>query len=224
MKISAILYAIVILAFFMPFFMVSCEKTELLRINGIQLVTGGESELKMDNVFAGLGSENKEDSKSQKINRHPMAIIVLAIAIITIVLCLVLPNKLYFIPVLLSIAGIICLHLLKNSMLGLVAKADNSMGDAFDLTKVLRVTPLYGFWVADFAFIVAAVFSLLTGRRKMQEERAFAYQQNDMFSDPMAVSPEDYMPPTEYTENDSDVDALNEDEEATEEPEQNKEQ
>jgi len=220
MKISALFYAVVILAFFMPFFMVSCEKTELLRINGIQLVTGGESELKMDNVFSGLGGSNEEDSKSQKINRHPMAIIALVIAVIALILCLILPNKLYFVPTLLSIAGIICLHLLKNSMLGLVAKADVGM----DLTKFLRVSPLYGFWVADFAFIVGAVLALLTGRRKLQEDRAIAYAQNNDFADPMAFSAEDYTPDPEYTDSEADVDDIPEEEISTEEPEENKEQ
>lgn len=194
MKISAMFYAVVILAFFMPFFMVSCEKTELLRVNGIQLVIGGESELKMDNVFSGLGGNNDEESKSQKINRHPMAIMALVIAVLALILALVLPNKLYFVPILLSIGGIVCLHLLKGSMLSLVSKADVGM----DLTTFLRVSPLYGFWVADFAFIAGAVLALLAGRRKLLEEKSFAYAQSSDFADPMAVSAEDYMPTPEY--------------------------
>lgn len=200
MKISAVLYAVVIIAFFMPFFMVSCEKTELLTINGSQLVIGGESKLQMDNIFAGMGGDPKSEQKPQKISPHPMAILAIAIAVIALFASLFLPRKLYFIPILLSIGGVLCLHLLKNGMPALLTKADSGMGSAFDLTKILRISPLYGFWLADFAFLAAAVTSLFVGMKRQPEPMlAHEYSEN-AFSDPMAIQPEDYMPEPEYND------------------------
>lgn len=199
MKISAVLYAIVIIAFFMPFFMVSCEKTELLNINGIQLVTGGESKLQMDNVFEGMGKDPNSEQKPQKIQAQPMAIAAFVIAIIALLTSLLLRNKFYFIPVLLSIAGVLCLHLLKNGMMGVVSKADTGMG--FDIAQILKVYTRYGFWVADIAFLGAAVTALLAGIKKKPLQIQEPYFADAEFSDPMAILPEDYLPEPEYDDN-----------------------
>ncbi|PKN73151.1 MAG: hypothetical protein CVU50_03875 [Candidatus Cloacimonetes bacterium HGW-Cloacimonetes-3] len=204
MKISAVLYAVVIIAFFMPFFMVSCEQTELLTINGVQLVMGGESKLQMDNIFAGMGSEPKSEQKPQKISPHPMAILAIAIAVIALFASLFLPRKLYFIPLLLSIGGILSLHLLKNGMPALLNKADSGMGSAFDLTKILNIKTLYGFWLADVAFLAAAVTSLFAGMVKKPMPILSTVMDGNEFSDPMAIGQEDYIAEPEYISSDSD--------------------
>ncbi len=170
MKISALLYAVVIIAFFMPFFMVSCEKTELMTINGIQLVVGGESQLKIDNLFS--MKDSTEKPKPQKIKANPLAMAAIAFALIALIVALVLPRKLYFIPIVLSVGGVVCLHLLKSGMVAALAKSDTGLGSALDLTKILRVTPKYGFWLADIAFLGAAVSSLLAGLKLNRESQA----------------------------------------------------
>lgn len=199
MKISALLYAIVIISFFMPFFMVSCEKTELMTINGIQLVTGGESKLKMDNPFSGINGDPDKEQEPQKIKAHPYAIVAIAIAILAVLASLVLPKKLYFVPVILSIGGVVFLYLLKSGMVGLISKADSGMGSAFDLTKILKVHSLYGFWVAMAGFLGGAILTLILGLRNNEEIVVNTLLPIDTgFGDPMTILPEDYLTETEF--------------------------
>ena len=189
MKISAILYACVIIAFFMPFFMVSCEKTELMTIDGIQLVIGGESQLKIDNLFS--MKDSTEKPKPQKIKAHPLAMAAIALAAIALIVALLIPRKLYYIPIVLSVGGILCLHLLKNGMVAALAKSDTGLGSALDLTKILRVTPQYGFWMADVAFLGGAVSSLLTGLKLSKESQAELF----LTSDVLELSPDEAIAP-----------------------------
>ncbi|MDD2228520.1 MAG: hypothetical protein PHY48_03805 [Candidatus Cloacimonetes bacterium] len=204
MKISALMYAIVIISFFMPFFMVSCEKTELMTIKGIQLVTGGKSELKVDNLFAGMGDNSEKEQKPQKISAHPLAIIAIAVAVLALLSSFLLPRKMYFVPVIFSIMGVVFLYLLKGGMAAMLAKADTGMGSALDLSKMLRVSPLYGFWVANAAFLGGALISLFLGIKKKEEPLAIPLSADAEFIDPMAVLPEDYLPETEFTDTEVD--------------------
>ncbi len=168
MKISAVLYLIVILAFLMPFFVVSCQKTELITIKGITLVTGGEAKLSMNDMISGLNLDQGKKPDDQKIKAQPLAMASLAIAVIALILVLVLPRKLYVIPVLLSLAGIACLQILKAGMFDAMSFNDTGLDPTIDIKKVLSIKAKFGFWLANLSYllggIVAVVGSLWGGQ------------------------------------------------------------
>ncbi|MDD4310214.1 MAG: hypothetical protein PHO32_07520 [Candidatus Cloacimonetes bacterium] len=194
MKISAILYAIVIIAFFMPFFMVSCEKQELMTISGIQLVTGGEAPLNMKELMGATNAEDGQEEKKQKIEAQPTAIAAFVLAIIGIIVALMLPRKMYYIPVLISIVGIVCLHILKQGMLGALAKADTGMDPAFDMSKILTIHVKAGFWLADIAFLLGAIASLVLGIKREPEAVFTPFQSLEPTLNPDQDTTYDYNP------------------------------
>ncbi len=171
MKISAVLYAIVILAFFMPFFVVSCEKTELVSIKGIQLVTGGEAKIEIAEMLSAMGNKSKDDNQKQKIKAQPMAIAVFALAILTFIIVLVLPRKLYFLPVLLSLAGVLLLQILRGSMLNVLTQTDTGMNLGVDMSKMLSLQAKSGFWLANIALILGGVVCLISGLLNMNRNK-----------------------------------------------------
>jgi len=181
MKLSAILYAIVIVAFFMPFFVVSCEKTELVTLKGIQLVTGGEAEVEMAEMLSALGNKNKDNNQTQKIKAQPLAIAVFAFAIITFVFVLIFPRKLYYIPALLSLAGVFMLQILRSSMVGVLSKADTGMNIGMDISKMLTLHAKSGFWLANAALVLGGVTCLIYGVLGLAKEKN---------SIPLAANPE----------------------------------
>lgn len=160
MKISAVLYAIVIAAFFMPFFVVSCQKTELMKVSGIQLVTGADVKLSMGDMFSGMGKKADAEEQKQKINAQPMAGAALLIAVIALVLTLVLPRKLFIIPIIFSVAGVVCLQVLKSGMLGALSTADTGLDPSMDLSKILSIQAKLGFWLANVFFVMGGLLCL----------------------------------------------------------------
>lgn len=156
MKISALLYLIVILSFLMPFFVVSCQQTELITVKGITLVTGGEAKLAMGDMLEGLNLDQAKKPEDQKIKAQPLAIAALALAVLAIILVLLLPRNLYIIPALISVAGIICLQLLKGGMMDAMAMNSSGLDPSIDLSKVLSIKAKFGFWLANISFFLGA--------------------------------------------------------------------
>lgn len=164
MKISAIFYAIVILAFLMPFFVVSCDKTELASLKGIKLVTGGEIETSVADFLKGA---EKEDAKPENpsIKPQPYAILALVLAVVALVLVLVLPITLYLVPVIVSVLGIASLQFLNASIIKVLLSAKTGLDPSLDLSSIITIKAQTGFWLANVAFIVGGVFVIISGIR-----------------------------------------------------------
>ncbi|GAB1366127.1 hypothetical protein MASR1M36_09980 [Candidatus Cloacimonadaceae bacterium] len=172
MKVSSVFYLCAILAFFLPFFVVSCQQTELISVKGIQLVTGGEAKLAMGDMLSTLAEKASEADpanspvqkpEDQKIDPQPLAIAAFALAIIGLILVLVLPQNLYIIPALLSLAGIICLQVLSSGMMSNLSLKDTGLDPSMDISKFIAIKAKSGFWVANIAFFLGAVVAVFTG-------------------------------------------------------------
>jgi len=163
MKVSSVLYLIAALAFFMPFFVVSCQQTELIKIDGIKLVTGGEIKLPLNDVLRESIDKDTPPAEDKKIKPQPLAIAAFAIAILAIILVLVLPRSLYLIPALFSLAGIICLQLLKSGMLDAMSLDNSGLSPSIDLAKVLSLKAKFGFWLSNISFFLGGVVVVVAG-------------------------------------------------------------
>lgn len=161
MKLSVIGYAIVLIAFLLPFFVVSCQQTELFTMSGLKLVTGGEADYSLGDQLSDSTkiAPNMPDKKS--IPSQPLAIAIVAIAFLGIILALVLPRNAFYVPVLLSAAGIVCLFLLKGGILKAVASTDMGMKEGIDISKVFLVKTKIGFWLANLGFLAAALIAFI---------------------------------------------------------------
>jgi len=168
MKLSAIFYAIVILAFFMPFFLISCDKSEVASLSGVKLVTGGEVKLEVANVIKSyLGEGNKYENPV--IGIQLFAIVAFILAIAALIMALVLPLKMYPLPAYISILGVISLQLLNIEIPQMISSFSNFL-DAnlkWGSTISLKVQP--SFWIANIAFILGGISTLLTGIKKSSE-------------------------------------------------------
>jgi len=161
MKLSVIGYAIVLIAFLLPFFVVSCQQTELFTMSGLKLVTGGEADYSLGDQLSDSTkiAPNMPDKKS--IPSQPLAIAIVAIAFLGIILALVLPRNAFYVPVILSVAGIVCLFLLKGGILKAVASTDMGNKEGIDVSKVFLVKTKIGFWLANLGFLAAAVMAFI---------------------------------------------------------------
>ncbi|HNX02932.1 MAG TPA: hypothetical protein PLE33_08285 [Candidatus Cloacimonas sp.] len=167
MKLSAIFYAIVILAFFMPFFLISCDKSEVASLSGVKLVTGGEVKLDLANIFNGSSGEGKYENPA--IGIQLFAIVAFILAIAALIMALVLPLKMYPLPAYISILGVISLQLLNIEIPQMISSFSNFL-DAnlkWGSTISLKVQP--GFWIANIGFILGGISTLLTGIKKSSE-------------------------------------------------------
>lgn len=174
MKVSSVFYLCVIAAFFLPFFVVSCQQTELISVKGIQLVTGGEAKLAMGDMLSTLAEKASETDPTispvqkpddQKIDPQPMAIVAFALAIIGLILVLVLPPKLYLVPALISLAGIICLQVLSSGMMGNLSLKNTGLDPSMDISKFISIKAKSGFWIANIAFLLGAVVAVVSGMK-----------------------------------------------------------
>ena len=227
MKISAIFYAIVILAFLMPFFVVSCDKTEIASLSGVKLVTGGEVKISMPEILQDMQQEDtKLDNPS--MNAQPFAIITLILAVVALILVLALPVKMYLIPAIVSILGIISLQLLNANIMSVLSPSKTGLDPSIDLSSMMSIKAQSGFWLANIAFILGGVFTIILGM-KNQSKLTVSPQAGEEIS--AIVTPEENLSDWEPTEtetfseaDENEIISLEENETIEEEEEKEKEE
>jgi hypothetical protein len=168
MKISAIFYAIVILAFLMPFFVVSCDTTELASLKGIKLVTGGEVKITIPEIMQDMQQdENKINNPS--MSAQPFAIVAIVLAVAALILVLALPVKMYLLPAIVSILGIISLQLLNANIMSVLSSTKTGLDPSIDLSSIMSIKTQSGFWLANIAFILGGVFTIILGMKNQSK-------------------------------------------------------
>lgn len=161
MKLSVIGYAIVLIAFLLPFFVVSCQQTELFTLSGLKLVTGGEADYSLGDQLSDSTKIAQSMPAKKSIPSQPLAIAIVVVALLGIILVFVLPRDAFYVPISLSVAGIVCLFLLKGGILKAVASTDMGMKEGIDISKVFLVKTKIGFWLANLGFLTAAVLAFV---------------------------------------------------------------
>ena len=73
-----------------------------------------------------------------------------------------------------------------------LAKTDIGMGSSFDMGKILSIRAKMGFWVADLAFLAAAVSSLILGMKKDAATNYIPQYSADVFQDTDTIEPLEY--------------------------------
>jgi len=171
-KISGVFFAIVLLAFLLPFVVVKCGDTKLATFSGYKLVTGGKIETPaMDNMMKGLGNafdvadqaktqEEEKEAESQGVKPNAMVIIALLAAIVGLVTAFALDNKKYMAPLLAAVVGFIALLFIKAGMSGDMSGVDKQTAD------MIKVNLQFGYFLSLLAFIGAAVFAWMAGKNK----------------------------------------------------------
>ncbi|MDY0152073.1 MAG: hypothetical protein RBS43_07370 [Candidatus Cloacimonas sp.] len=177
MKISAVLYAIVIVAFFMPFFVVRCQQTELMTIKGVELVTGADVKLSMGDMLGGGAKKEGAEDQTQKVPAQPLAQAALLLAVVALILVLVLPKKLFIIPLLISVGGIVCLQLLNQGMLGALANSNTALDPSMDLSKFISIQTKLGYWLANVFFLLGGLVATGLALLKKDEDQYTSMQQ-----------------------------------------------
>ncbi len=182
MKISGIFFAIVIIAFLLPFMVVKCGDTKIASFSGFKLVTGGKVETPaMDNMMQGLGdafksagdlagteeAEETKEAKAEKVKPNFFAIIALLAAIVGLVTAFVMDQKKYILPLVMGVVGFIALLLIRSGL------SSSWAADSKELAGMIKVNLQFGYFLALLAFIGAAVFAWLAGKNKsaMVEQR-----------------------------------------------------
>lgn len=174
MKISGIFFAIVIIAFLLPFMVVKCGDTKLATFTGFKLVTGGEVKAPaMDNMMKGLGDafnmdnttqeaqEDEQEAKGEKVKPNAFAIIALLMAVIGLITALIMSQEKYIIPLVVAIVGFIAMLLIKSGVSG-----DMSAAGSKEVADMIKIKMQFGYFLALLAFIGAAVFAYLAGKNK----------------------------------------------------------
>ena len=168
MKLSAIFYGIVILAFFMPFFVVSCDQTEIASLSGVKLVTGGEVKLEVANLLKShLGEDKKYENSVIGIQLYALVAFILAIA--ALIMVLVLPQKMYPLPAYISILGVISLQFLNIEIQQLISSYSNYLSANLKWESILTTKVQPGLWLANIAFILGGIYTLVSGIKNSSE-------------------------------------------------------
>lgn len=181
MKISGVFFAIVILAFLLPFMVVKCGDTKIVSVTGMKLATGGNLSLDYMNklgestkALSGLadampGTEDaaeveeeveKEDN-SKKLKPNVWALIALLMAIGGLISSLLLPKKLYLLPLAMAVVGVITLFMIK---MGLKAGMDLSSDGGSQFADMIKVQAQFGYYLAFLGFLIAGATAFLSGR------------------------------------------------------------
>jgi hypothetical protein len=128
-----------------------------MKVTGVQLVTGADVKLSMGDMFAAMGNKEENKDEKQKVKAQPMAGVAIALAVLALILVLVLPKKLFLVPVLVSIAGIVCLQLLKGGMMSALSSSNSGLDPSMDLSKILSIQPKLGYWLANVFFFLGGL-------------------------------------------------------------------
>jgi len=189
MKISVVFFAIVILAFLLPFILIECSGTEVAKISGFKMVFGGKVESPaLESVAKGFGeafnqsdlgaladmdapeadeAETAEDEAEKPAKEDKgykpnlWAIIALLMAVIGLITALIMDKAKYFIPLGAAVIGLLAMFFIKSGVLG---SMDTSGGP--DLSSFIKVKYQFGWYLALLGFILAGIMAFFAGNRK----------------------------------------------------------
>lgn len=185
MKISGIFFAIVLLAFLLPFLVVTCQDQKVATISGYKAAFGGnvrtaELEDQVNDLNKGLKglqdlAENLGDTEgevtpdeekmenveqeTQKMKASFWGILALLAALAGLITALILDKKSYILPLVAAVIGFLALLFLPGSVKNQV------LGSAQGMTGI-KVSTQFGYWLSLLSFIVAGVLAFLAGRNK----------------------------------------------------------
>lgn len=175
MKVSGIFFAIVIIAFLMPFMVVKCGDNKIATVSGFKLVTGGkvdspqlDSMQEMTNKMSGMSAETPEEEAPKDDSKIPFkpnvyAIIALVAAIAGLVSALVLKKGAFIAPLVLAIVGLLSLVLVKGPIKNATgANAASGM----NLEGMITVKAQFGYFLAFIGYLLAGISAVLLGRKE----------------------------------------------------------
>jgi hypothetical protein len=141
-KISPVLFAFIILCFFLPFINISCSGQKVLSLSGIQLVTG--TSLEEEEPFSGKKS-------SEKIDSEPLAIVVFVAAIAGLAFSFIKSEKSALLPAITGGIG-------GGTLLFLKAKIDQEV--LREGQGIIQVEYAIGFWLILFSLFAAVALNV----------------------------------------------------------------
>lgn len=183
MKISGIFFAIVILAFFLPFMVVKCADQNMATVSGFKLAFGGKVNTeKFEDMTEGITStfEDMTDEFSEedaeklaeedleieteadeqgKLKVNGWALIALIAAVVGLITALIMNAGSYIIPFIAAVVGFIAMLFIKA---GLMAQIEIPK----EAANMIKVSPRWGWWVALFGFIIAGILAFIYGSKK----------------------------------------------------------
>lgn len=149
-KIRPAIFGIIIICFFLPFLVVSCQGQKIVEITGFQLVTG--SEIKQPDMSDKLKSIGlSQEKKEEKIKPEPFAILAFIFAFIGLGISFLKGQKSFIASFITGLAGAISLLLLK-------AKLDNEILKQGE--GILQLEYTKGFWLTFLLFLLAAGWNI----------------------------------------------------------------
>lgn len=180
MRISGIFFALVIISFLLPFFLVTCNGTKLATYTGLQILTGSEGSKDASNPVKDLQKSIKglekafdasedvqeqsgsEGSKSKSSNFNFPAALALLMAIAGLICAYALNPKKYRVTLIIAILGIVFLILLTITVKAKISKAQQEMQGMIEVALKFQ----YGYYLAILGFILAAAFSVMFKKRE----------------------------------------------------------
>ncbi len=188
MKISGVFFGIVIVAFLLPFMVVTCNGQKIGSASGLQMIMGVKTDMgagdlmkpmqkSLSNLGSMFGESLPQEDTEPSVEKTPMnipALIALLMAIVGLITAVIMKPKMFFVPLGAAIVGIITLILLTSN-----AKSGLS-GLGMELQGV-SVKPQFGYYLAFIGFILAGVFTLVGF--KMGHEKV-EYQPSSGFNPP----------------------------------------
>lgn len=172
-SVSVAFFVIIIICFFMPFLDLSCSGQKMGRVNGLQLVLGGEVET--PGMFGG--------TQRDRIDPEPLAISAFIAAVIGLLLSFSNRRESKALPLLAGAGGGVFLLLLKS-------KAENEI--AREGMGILHVELEAGFWLTLVLFFVVALlnlFALVQHTPTAAQESTPESEQSNESSPPRRVGP-----------------------------------
>lgn len=179
MKISGVFFCIVVIAFLLPFMVVKCGDTKIASVSGLKLATGGnisldymdklgESTKALTDMAEALPgaeavpeAEPVKDDKNEKLKPNIWALLALLMGIGGLLTSVLLPKKLYLVPLAMAVVGIITMLLIKN---GLKSGMSMPSEGGAQFADMIKVQAQIGYYLAFLGFIGAGVLAFLTGR------------------------------------------------------------
>jgi hypothetical protein len=160
-KISASMFALILICFFLPFVSISCQGKDIMNMSGLQMATGFE----MQSPAAGLGTypgmSSLSKTPAQKIPSTLSAGLAFCCAAVGLATTLLLKNRQqrYLIPAISGGLGFLLLLWLKAGTDDSVLKQGSGM---------IQVNYGPGFWLAFLLFLGATG---LNGYQYMEEKK-----------------------------------------------------
>lgn len=170
MKVSGIFFALVIVAFLLPFMVVTCNGQKLGSASGIQLAIGAKASSGMGdvgnkmteslgdfgNMFGMEEQTPKPTAGENKLKPNIPALVALIMAIAGLITALVLDPRKFFVPLGAAIIGIVCMILISIT----VKSEISGMGMEQQSMVTLAVKLQFGYYLAFLGFILAGILSV----------------------------------------------------------------